>query len=226
MILRPSQNAIPIDTFVSTSGRYLCSLMERYEPSTRGNEGALRGYWFFGIDRAGKTKPTLRYLGTRDVEAFFFWETTKEKLTAKADIEEPVDEWSTEKMPFHNCKVTEGELKMLRLNPVGAVVFVRDIQPVDEVTARAEAAGLLAVVAPENAPPSTMGVILKVGTDPFLTQELGLAPGWVVTYSKHSTRTFMESGQEYRIIGAHEIVGTYSPADVEELGLLKDKVEV
>jgi co-chaperonin GroES (HSP10) len=67
------------------------------------------------------------------------------------------------------------------------------------------------VVAEENKPKPTMAVVLKVGDDP-LAREL-YKEGDIVMFSKYAGNTFSESGEQYRSLELHEIIGSRDPAD-------------
>jgi co-chaperonin GroES (HSP10) len=222
-ILRDQINGITIDHFVSTSGMYHCKLVQSYAPYMGiAGEATMKVWHLVALNQRGQVCKVV-VMGTDADEkgAKDNWEGLKALFTAKREEEEEQpDTFTTEKMPFHNCNISQGELSMLKINPIGSRVFVRDIQPVDEVTAKAEAAGVIVVIAEQNKPKPSMAIVLKVGNDPFI-QEL-CQPGDIVMFSKHAGSTFMEAGQEYRSLNDTEIIGVRKPGDddmMEDLGL-------
>lgn len=210
---------IAMDAFVSTSGRYRCFLAEAYRPDTRfGGFATLRWYEIVFMRSDGQN--FKKELGGELRPAREKWEEIKALMTAPFQgKEEPVDNWQV--MTYSNHKFTQKEADMLKIRPIGARVFIREIFPVDEVTVRAEAAGLAMALDPSNQPPATMGLVIRVGSDPFI-QEL-CRPGDVISYGKHDGSTFMENGQVYRDIGVHEIRGVRTPEDGYEDLNLTDK---
>lgn len=208
---------IAIEAFVSTSGRYRCFLAEAYRPDSRFGGGFATLRWYEAVFMRSDGKNFKKELGGELRPAMEKWEEIKALMTAPFQgQEEAADQW--EVMAYHNHKYTESESAMLKINPIGARVFVREIIPVDEVTARADAAGLAIVVSEQNKPRPTMGIVIKVGNDPLMGEMC--SPGDVIMYSKNAGSTFLENGQMYRNIELHEIVGTRRKEDgLSDLGL-------
>ncbi len=203
-------SAIAIDKFVSTSGRYLCFLAEAYKPDMRvAGKATLRWYEFVACTQDGRVIKKVSLGGERR-EAIAQWEEWKAQFTAKFDgEEEKPDEWI--ELKFHNHKWTQREADLLKIRPIGARLFLRMITPSNEVKERAEAVGLVAVTDAKNQPPATMGLVIRVGSDPFIAE---LArPGDVILCSKHAGSEFIENGQVYRQIELHEIQGVRKPED-------------
>lgn len=195
---------IGIDRFVSTSGLWLCVLAERFEPTSPG----MKGYYIVVATADTRRVRKVVCIGHEPGAAYVLWEAWKQKFTAPAQFQESdiptgLDFEFKPSWPIIN---EEDRQMSLKLRPMGARMFVREITPVDEVTARAEAAGLVAVVAEENKPRPTMGIIIALGDDPFLVDR-GFKIGSIVMFSKHSGSTFSEAGQQYRSLDHHEIIG-------------------
>lgn len=88
--------------------------------------------------------------------------------------------------------------------PLGPRVLVKPEQPIDQVTKRAQAAGIIAVVEEKNKPRPTSGVIVAVGNDPLL-KELGLLLGVKVSFGHLAGSRQWVEGTEYRLLEAQEI---------------------
>ena len=222
MNIRIKKN-IAIDAFISTSGRYRVFLAEAYRPDNRFGAGFATLRWFEAVFMRSDGARFKKELGGGLKSAMEEWERIKAELTApfKGEEEQP-DEWVAYRYDSRNF--TEEEVMALKINPIGARVFVREIQVIDEVTKRAEEAGLAVVIAEASKPKPTMGIVLKVGNDPLMSELC--EPGWIVMFSKHAGSTFMEHGQMYRNIELHEIIGVRSPSEgFDDLGL-KDNPEV
>lgn len=92
----------------------------------------------------------------------------------------------------------------LQIIPFGARVFVDLIDPVDEVSARAAAAGLHVVILDENVPRATSGRVIAVGDDPFIQARVKVND--VVTFAKYAGHDQMVEGRTYRSIEDREII--------------------
>lgn len=97
----------------------------------------------------------------------------------------------------------------MKIMPLGARCFVEPIAPVDEVTARAAAAGLYAVILDENMPKATEGRVIAVGSDPLI-QEL-VKVGDTVTFSKYAGTEQQVEGRTYRNLELREITAVIRP---------------
>ncbi len=213
----PLVDAIAIDRFVSTSGRYLCFLAEAYKPVTGIAGSATLRWWEFVVcSDSGRVLKKVSLGGVKK-EAFDEWERLREIFTAEfKGKEEPVDNWQI--MTFANIKFTQEEVDMLKIKPIGARVFVRQIIPIDPVTKQWNESGLTLIQDEKRLPPATMGLVIRVGNDPMIEEMV--RPGDVISYGRHDGSTFMENGQEYRDIGLHEIRGVRTPEDgYEDLNL-------
>lgn len=216
-------NQIAIDRFVSTSGKYCVFLAEAYKPVTGiAGSATLRWYEFVACNDSGRVLKKVSLGGDRK-EAMEEWERLKGILTAPfKGQEEQNDEWRV--MTYANHKFTEGESEAMKINPIGARVFLREIIAVDEGTKRWEQAGLALIQDEAKMPKPTMGIVIKVGNDPMMAEMC--APGDCVMFSKHAGSTFLENGQQYRSIELHEIIGVRRQEDgLEDLGL-RDKESV
>lgn len=197
---------IAIDRFTSTSGKYLSILTSRFE----------RGRTAFDIvvlDASNKkVRKIVRIAYDSQVIADSRWIEWKQAMTAPSQEEEQPDEINELELPtLEEARKDLITMPTLKIKARGARLFVRDIQPVDEYTIRAEAAGIIPVVAEQNKPRPTMGIIVAVGEDP-LAQEL-YRIGDVVMFSKHSGSTFQESSVQYRSLELHEIIGVRAKED-------------
>lgn len=86
---------------------------------------------------------------------------------------------------------------------VGARILVKDVEPVDEVQAWAKRTGLHAVTYEKNRPGATEGVVLAVGSDPLVQEEVEV--GDHVFFSKFAGHNVYEEGKEYRSLELQEI---------------------
>lgn len=93
---------------------------------------------------------------------------------------------------------------MTLIFPVGSRIFVDPIEPVDEVTARAKAAGLHAVVLEENLPQPTEGIVIALGTDPLVREIVQV--GDHVTFSRHAGYEQRVHGHVYRALELRELI--------------------
>jgi len=83
------------------------------------------------------------------------------------------------------------------------------------LAARAEAAGLLAIVDDAHKPRPTTGIVLAIGEDP-LAQEL-YKVGDIVMYSPHAGQGFRSDHEDYRSLELHEIIGVQERQESHEL---------
>lgn len=86
---------------------------------------------------------------------------------------------------------------------VGSRVLVKDVQAVDEIAARAKAAGLAMVTYEQNVPKPTEGIVLAVGSDPLIQEEVQI--GDHIFFSKFAGHNVYEEGQEFRSVELQEI---------------------
>lgn len=86
---------------------------------------------------------------------------------------------------------------------VGARILVKDIAPVDEVQAWAKRTGLHAVTYDQNRPRPTEGVVLAVGSDPLVQEEIQV--GDHVFFSKFAGHNVYEEGKEFRSLELQEV---------------------
>lgn len=200
MLIKPDTlGSIAIDEFTSTSGKYRFVLVGR-------SEGSMRGYYII-ILVGDKIKKIVHMLSlgidappTFRIALYDQWERIKDAMTAPAQEEEST--LLGDLMNQKDYQDTGGEVKT---KPRGARIFVRTITPVDEVTARAQAAGLEIVIDESRKPRATMGVVLAVGEDP-LAMEL-YKEGDIVVFSPHAGVEIREEGNVYRSLELHEIIG-------------------
>jgi len=192
---------IPIDQFVSASGRWVSIFTECYQPQ----HGELRAY-FIVIVHAGTNRIRLmKPLGFDRVEAEGKWIGWSQLFSQKSqDVYEDDIPSGLHEFKISPPYLIEKDAPMLKWKPKGARINVRDITPVDEVTARAEAAGIIPVIDDAHKPRPTTGIVLAVGEDP-LAQEL-YKVGDLVMFSPHAGNTFMVEGQQYRNLELHEII--------------------
>lgn len=92
----------------------------------------------------------------------------------------------------------------IKIIPIGARILVDPIEPVDEVSARAKAAGLFVAVYDHNKPKPTEGLVVAVGTDPFVHEHIRI--GDRVVYAKHSGSEVQVEGRTFRQLDFHEVI--------------------
>lgn len=97
----------------------------------------------------------------------------------------------------------------MKIMPIGARIFVEPIEPVDEVSARAAAAGLYAVILDENMPKATEGRVVAVGSDPMI-QELVRVDD-IITFSRYAGTEQIVEGRTYRNLELREITAVIRP---------------
>lgn len=203
---------IALDRFVSTSGRYEATLAHRYEQGWN--------TYYIVVTTAGRVRKIIR-LGVAATVGHIAhirreWEDFKERMTAPAQEErEPTlleeaeaNALCLQEFYFQGELIgytTLGQGEIVKTKPIGARIFVQPIIPVDEVSARLKAVGIEPVIADQNKPKPTMGVVLEVGNDPLIAEQFHV--GDIVVYSKHAGDVIMEDGVEYRSLGHHEIIG-------------------
>lgn len=93
---------------------------------------------------------------------------------------------------------------------VGARILVKDVDPVDEVQAWAQRTGLHAVTYDQNRPKPTEGIVLGVGGDPLVQEEVQV--GDHVFFSKFAGHNVYEEGEEYRSVEFQEVTRIKSRA--------------
>jgi hypothetical protein len=221
-----------LDKFVSASGLWLSVLTEQFE----GRNGNLKVYYLVNCTADTKRVRQIKRLGPDPVYALGAWESWK-AMFAHADPTKNYEDnapVALTEMRYKPPYLTQEDLKVaLKMKPVNGKIYVRDLVPLDEVTARAQAVGLTAIVSEENKPRATMGVVLKLDEkDAFINEKYKVND--IVMFSRHAGNTFQEgevvvdktSGrkkvipQEYRSLEDHEIIGVRDPTDgLEDLTL-------
>jgi co-chaperonin GroES (HSP10) len=98
---------------------------------------------------------------------------------------------------------------MPKIMPLGARVLVKDEAPLDDISARAEKAGLFAVVYEYNVPTPTTGIVVAVGSDPEVQRLIEV--GDKVFFGKHCGIITRIEGEEYRSLEFHEISSVVKP---------------
>lgn len=202
---------IAIDKFTSQSGLWLSVLTERNAM----HGGHLKEYNLLILDALTHRVRKIYHLCFDDPAlAFLKWEAWRQAFGGKSEhnFETDIPSTLTELKFTSPPWIIPEDHHVLKLNPRGSRMFVRELSPVDEVTVRAEKAGLHIAIAEENKPQPTMGIILKLSLDPMWQAE-GYEEGDIVMFGKFSGHTFMEAGQQYRALGPHEIIGSRKPAD-------------
>lgn len=86
---------------------------------------------------------------------------------------------------------------------IGARVLVKDITPIDELSARAKASGLHIVAYEQNIPKPTEGIVLAIGSDPLVQEEVQI--GDHIFFSKFAGHNVYEEGKEFRSVELQEI---------------------
>lgn len=189
---------ITIDRFTSTSGRYLFLLAETTVM------GLLCSDLVAMNPENYKVVKIVRLAVDNRILASLKWEYIKSVFTAPAGEEEPVDEFirlPTAAEVFARME----EILAMKMDPIGARIFVTDITPIDEISARAAKAGIEVLIDEKNKPRPTMGIVVAVGEDPF-TKEL-YKIGDIVMFNKHAGSPFSEDGQQFRSLEIHEVMG-------------------
>lgn len=220
--IRPDEiDRISIDKFTSASGLWLSILCERFEPHADG----LRGYYIVICNALTRRVRKIYRIAVDDKDlAHSKWEDWKVKFGSRSEFTTEEDApTGLSEIVYSWPIINEEDQAVLKMKPRGARLFVRDITPIDEVSMRAEAAGLAVVIDEANKPRPTMGIVLAIGEDP-LAQEL-YKVGQIVMFGKHSGNTFMEAGQMYRSVELHEIIGVREAEDGLEDLLPTDRVQ-
>lgn len=102
--------------------------------------------------------------------------------------------------------------------PVGARILVKDEIPLDDYTARAQKAGLVAVVYEQNLPKPTTGLVVAIGGDPFIG-ECGVEVGKKVMFGRHAGTRVLLEGEEYRSLDIHEVIMVLEPQQSAQVQL-------
>jgi co-chaperonin GroES (HSP10) len=214
MIIRPDElNRIAIDKFVSLSGLYVSIFCHRYEPK----KGILTSYYIVTAIAASRRVVKVVQLPGNFKIAEAMWNDFKQMMTSARDgaVYETDAPEGLHEILWSPPILIQEDLFVLKLRPVGFNIFVRDITPVDEVTARAAEANLTVIVSEENKPMPTMGIVLKItakGVNPLL-DESGIDVGDIVMFNRHAGGPFTEANYTYRHIQLHEILGYRKPED-------------
>lgn len=90
-----------------------------------------------------------------------------------------------------------------KLMPLGARIIVKDESPTDDVSARAEAAGLIPVVYEHNRPMPTTGIVVAIGPDPEVQKQIHV--GDRVFFGKNCGIFTILEGEQYRTLEYHEL---------------------
>ena len=98
---------------------------------------------------------------------------------------------------------------MPELTPLGARVFVEEIQAIDDISQRAKAAGIYAVTLDANKPRPTSGKVVAVGTDPIVQDQVKV--GDTIIFAKYSGSYIQVEGVQYRCLDLAEIIAITHP---------------
>lgn len=213
-ILPDEINRIAVDRFTSASGLWQSLLCCRYEPRQLDGQAVIHGWYIVIVTAATRRVRKVVRIGRDDPTlAYRYWESWKDCFGSPrpgAVYEDAGPSGLSERKISPPIFIPE-DLEVLKWEPCHGQIFVREITPVDEVTARAEAAGLHAVVSEDHMPPPTTGIILKMGEDPLLHEKL--KPGYIVMFSRYAGSLFTEGGSSYRHIEYHNVIGFRRPED-------------
>lgn len=100
------------------------------------------------------------------------------------------------------------------IKPVGARVFVEDLEPEVSLVKRGAAVGLSIVVLDENAPKPTTGRVVAVGDDPVIQAMCKI--GDVVCF-KWSAGVYQQvQGKQYRCLEYREIISCITEQEAPE----------
>jgi len=102
----------------------------------------------------------------------------------------------------------------MKYKPLGARLLVQPIVTTLSLEERARNAGLEIVVEQENRPMPTQGVVVAVGSDPLLQEEI--KRGDLVFFNKHAGHDVELEGQSYRQLEHQEVTGVVQESDLEE----------
>jgi len=197
---------IPIDQFVSASGRWVSLFTECYLPQ----HGELRAY-FIVIVHAGTNRIRLvKPLGSDRIEAEGKWIAWSQLFSQKSqEVYEDDIPLGLNELKISPPHLIQEDQSVLEMEPKGARLFVRTITPVDEVTARFLAANLIPVIDDAHKPRPTTGIVLAIGEDPLIRELYHI--GDLVMYSPHAGQPFRDNGEDYLSLELHEIIGSKRP---------------
>jgi co-chaperonin GroES (HSP10) len=88
--------------------------------------------------------------------------------------------------------------------PMGDRCFVEELPVETSLAKRAEDAGLHIVLAEENIPKPTTGIVVAIGDDPLIQSRIQL--GDVVSFAKHAGVYQHVRGAQYRCLEGREII--------------------
>jgi len=88
--------------------------------------------------------------------------------------------------------------------PMGDRCFVEELPVETSLAKRAEGAGLHIVLAEENIPKPTTGIVIALGDDPLIQERLRL--GDIVSFAKHAGVYQHVQGKQYRCLEGREII--------------------
>jgi len=93
--------------------------------------------------------------------------------------------------------------------PIGARILVEDIEPVDDLTERAKRAGLAVVVLEHNKPKPTTALVIALGKDPLVAENVHL--GDTVFFHRHSGSFIQLEGRQLRSLELQEVISVLCP---------------
>ena len=89
------------------------------------------------------------------------------------------------------------------LMPVGPRILVKDVEPLDDLSARAKQSGIHVVVFEHNVPKPTTGLIVALGSDPEVQRLFKI--GDIVFFNRFAGTETIVEGQKYRTLEFHEV---------------------
>ena len=98
---------------------------------------------------------------------------------------------------------------MPRILPAFERCFVKDLEPETSLKKRAEAVGLHLVLAEENVPKPTTGIVVAIGPGELIRELCEV--GDTVCFSRHAGSYQYVEGEEYRCLEYREILSVIKP---------------
>lgn len=101
---------------------------------------------------------------------------------------------------------------MRTYKPLGARLLVDPVVTTLSLEERARRAGLEIIVESENRPQPTVGIVVAVGSDPLLQEEVHV--GDYVFFGKHAGHEVVLNGKVFRQLELQEITATGTAEDL------------
>lgn len=100
-----------------------------------------------------------------------------------------------------------------KFKPLGARLLVKPIRTTLSIEEQYRQVGLIPVVEQHNEAPVTKGIVIALGDDPFIRENVHV--GDTVHFGRHSGHDCVLEGEDFRMLEYHEVTAVECEHDVK-----------